>query len=124
MVSEPRRRFTIGHIANLLDIHPQTLRLYEREGFVTPARTRGNTRVYSAQDVERLRAVLHLTRDLGVNLAGVGVILQVQQKLTQAQQDIAELRQRLAQRQRQWHELQGRQRALIKASSRMLIKVS
>jgi MerR family transcriptional regulator/heat shock protein HspR len=67
----------------MLDIHPQTLRLYEREGLVVPKRTGGNTRLYSQEDIDKLRRVLRLTRELGVNLAGVEVILGMREKMEQ-----------------------------------------
>ena len=67
--------FTIRVVAEMLEVHQQTLRLYEREGLITPDRTPGNTRMYSRQDIERLKTILNLTRELGVNLAGVQVIL-------------------------------------------------
>ncbi|MGQ4807459.1 hypothetical protein NKDENANG_00811 [Candidatus Entotheonellaceae bacterium PAL068K] len=123
MATNHRPLFTISNIANLLNIHPQTLRLYEREGFLKPYRTKGNTRMYSHQDVEQLQVILHLTRELEVNLAGVEVILHMQQQLTQLQRDTDELRQLLAECMRHTREPQTQQRALIKASSRMLIKV-
>ena len=72
--------FTISVVSNMFDIHPQTLRLYEREGFVNPSRTVGNTRLYSQNDVEEIRTILRLTRELGVNLAGVDIILNMKEK--------------------------------------------
>ena len=123
MAANYRPLFTISSIATMLDIHPQTLRLYEREGFVKPSRSKGNTRMYSSQDVEQLRVILDLTRELGVNLAGVEVILHMRQQLAQLQRDTDELRRLLVEQTRQTQEHQRRQRALIKASSRMLIKV-
>jgi MerR family transcriptional regulator/heat shock protein HspR len=71
----------ISVVSELLGVHPQTLRLYEREGYVRPRRTRGGTRLYSEGDVEAVRRILHLTRDLGVNLAGVEVVLEMRRKL-------------------------------------------
>ena len=123
MAYDQQPLFTINDIARRLAIHPQTLRLYERQGFVKPSRTKGNTRLYASQDVEQLRLILHLTRDLGVNLAGVEIILSMQGKLRQMQQDIEDLRQVLVERVRQHWEDNARQRALIKPSSRKLIKV-
>jgi DNA-binding transcriptional MerR regulator len=73
---------TISNMAKLLAVHPQTLRLYERHGLITPSRTRGNTRLYSQHDVEQIRTILHLTRHLGVNLAGVEIVLHMQRKPT------------------------------------------
>jgi MerR family transcriptional regulator/heat shock protein HspR len=75
--------FMISVVADMLDIHPQTLRLYEREGLVVPQRTGGNTRLYSQEDIDKLRRVLRLTRELGVNLAGVEVILSMREKMEQ-----------------------------------------
>jgi MerR family transcriptional regulator/heat shock protein HspR len=70
----------ISVVAQMLSIHPQTLRLYEREGFIKPSRTMGNTRLYSQEDVEQIRTILRLTRDMGVNLAGVEIILNMKEK--------------------------------------------
>ncbi|HYS53239.1 MAG TPA: MerR family transcriptional regulator [Thermoanaerobaculia bacterium] len=84
----PRRRadgyVMISVIAERYNIHPQTLRLYEREGLIKPARTAGNTRLYGQDEIRKLEMILALTRDLGVNLAGVEVILGVQQALEDA----------------------------------------
>ncbi|GAK50622.1 transcriptional regulator [Candidatus Moduliflexus flocculans] len=83
--------FMISVVAEMLDIHPQTLRLYEREGLVVPKRTDGNTRLYSQDDIDKLRRVLSLTRELGVNLAGVEVILSMRQKMEQLQDAVEQL---------------------------------
>jgi MerR family transcriptional regulator, heat shock protein HspR len=73
--------FRIGAISERYGIHPQTLRMYEREGLLRPARTEGNTRLYDADTIERLEIILTLTRHLGVNLAGVEVILHMKQRM-------------------------------------------
>ena len=65
----------------MYDIHPQTLRLYEREGLLLPSRTDGNTRLYTDEDLERLEFILNLARDLGVNIAGIGIILQMRERM-------------------------------------------
>lgn len=83
--------FMISVVAEMLDIHPQTLRLYEREGLVVPKRTDGNTRLYSQDDIDKLRRVLSLTRELGVNLAGVEVILSMREKMEQLQDVMEQL---------------------------------
>lgn len=83
--------FMISVVAEMLDIHPQTLRLYEREGLVVPKRTDGNTRLYSQEDIDKLRRVLRLTRELGVNLAGVEVILSMREKMEQMQEMMEQL---------------------------------
>ena len=71
----------ISIISSRYNIHPQTLRLYEREGLLTPGRTEGNTRLYGPDEIKRLELILRLTRDLGVNLAGVEVILNLQRRM-------------------------------------------
>jgi MerR family transcriptional regulator, heat shock protein HspR len=80
--------FRIGAIAERFGIHPQTLRLYEREGLLRPVRTQGNTRLYDSDTIERLEIILTLTRDLGVNLAGVEVILHMKEKIERMQGDV------------------------------------
>ena len=113
----------ISTIAKMLDIHPQTLRLYEREGFIQPVRAQGNSRLYSSQDVERLRLVLHLTRDLGVNLAGVAIILRIRGTIEKMQQEIESLRQEVSTDTDQEPRGEVQHYALIRATSRMLVKV-
>jgi MerR family transcriptional regulator/heat shock protein HspR len=81
------RTYTISAVAELYDIHPQTLRLYEREGLLKPSRSDGNTRLYEDSDLERLEVILSLTRDLGVNLAGVEIILNMREKMGQMQRE-------------------------------------
>ena len=78
----------ISAVAETYDIHPQTLRLYEREGLLKPSRSEGNTRLYTPEDLERLELILNLTRDLGVNLAGVEVILNMRQRLEEMQHEM------------------------------------
>jgi len=82
--------FMISVVAQKYDIHPQTLRLYEREGLLTPSRTEGNTRLYSEDDLEQLETILSLTRDLGVNLAGVEIILNMRRKIERMQAEVNE----------------------------------
>ncbi|MDT7605324.1 MAG: MerR family transcriptional regulator, heat shock protein HspR [Acidobacteriota bacterium] len=81
------RTYTISAVATQYDIHPQTLRLYEREGLLKPSRSEGNTRVYTDTDLERLEVILSLTRDLGVNLAGVEIILNMREKMDAMQRE-------------------------------------
>jgi MerR family transcriptional regulator, heat shock protein HspR len=81
------KTYTISAVAELYDIHPQTLRLYEREGLLTPSRSVGNTRLYEDSDLERLEIILSLTRELGVNLAGVEIILNMREKMAQMQRE-------------------------------------
>jgi MerR family transcriptional regulator, heat shock protein HspR len=79
--------YTISAVATHYDIHPQTLRLYEREGLLKPSRSEGNTRLYTDTDLERLEVILSLTRDLGVNLAGVEIILNMREKMDAMQRE-------------------------------------
>ena len=90
--SEPGkgRYYMISVVAKAYGIHPQTLRLYEREGLLKPSRTEGNTRLYSEEDLEQLETILSLTRDLGVNLAGVEIILNMRRKIEQMQHEVNE----------------------------------
>jgi MerR family transcriptional regulator, heat shock protein HspR len=81
------RTYTISAVATHYDIHPQTLRLYEREGLLKPSRSEGNTRLYTDADLERLEVILSLTRDLGVNLAGVEIILNMREKMDAMQRE-------------------------------------
>ena len=82
--------YMISAVSQKYNIHPQTLRLYEREGLLKPSRTEGNTRLYSEDDLERLETILALTRDLGVNLAGVEIILNMRLKIEEMQHEVNE----------------------------------
>ena len=85
-----RGLYMISAVAAKYNIHPQTLRLYEREGLLKPSRTEGNTRLYSEEDLEQLETILSLTRDLGVNLAGVEIILNMRRKIEAMQHEVNE----------------------------------
>jgi MerR family transcriptional regulator/heat shock protein HspR len=82
--------YMISVVAKSYGIHPQTLRLYEREGLLKPSRTEGNTRLYSEEDLRELEVILNLTRDLGVNLAGVEIVLNMRRKIEQMQAEVSE----------------------------------
>ncbi len=90
MAREKRRRYPISVVAEMFDVHPQTLRTYEREGLIRPARSQGNTRLYSDEDVSRIDLILRLTKELGVNLAGVEVILNMRERMERMQREMAE----------------------------------
>lgn len=81
------RTYTISAVAAQYGVHPQTLRLYEREGLLKPSRSRGNTRLYTDADLERLELILSLTRELGVNLAGVAIILDMREKMEEMRRE-------------------------------------
>ena len=81
------KTYTISVVAKLYEVHPQTLRMYEREGLIKPSRSEGNTRLFTDTDLERLEVILALTRDLGVNLAGVEIILNMREKMDAMQNE-------------------------------------
>jgi len=91
MADKGKPLFLISVVADMLKLHPQTLRLYERRGLIRPSRTLGRTRLYSAEDVEEIERVLRLTRDLGVNLAGVEIILRMRRRMLEMQRQTEDL---------------------------------
>jgi len=117
--------YMISAVAQKYKIHPQTLRLYEREGLLKPSRTDGNTRLYSDEDLEQLETILALTRDLGVNLAGVEIILNMRRKIEAMQHEVNEFMEYVK------HEMtrgiddweQRLSTALVKSSPKDLVKV-
>jgi MerR family transcriptional regulator/heat shock protein HspR len=116
--------FMISVVAQRYNIHPQTLRLYEREGLLKPSRTEGNTRLYSEEDLEQLETILSLTRDLGVNLAGVEIILNMRRKMEQMQGEVNEfmeyVKRELARGIDDWEQRLGT--ALVKTSPTDLVR--
>lgn len=90
MKKRNKAAYMISNVASTYNIHPQTLRLYERHGLLKPSRSEGNTRLYTDEDLERLEVILNLTRDLGVNLAGVEIILNMRAKMEEMQKEIRE----------------------------------
>jgi MerR family transcriptional regulator/heat shock protein HspR len=118
--------FMISAVAQKYDIHPQTLRLYEREGLLKPSRTEGNTRLYSEEDLERLETILSLTRDLGVNLAGVEIILNMRTKIEQMQGEVNEfmeyVKRELARGIDDWE--QRLSTALVRSSPAQLVRIT
>ena len=118
--------FMISGVAQRYNIHPQTLRLYEREGLLKPSRTDGNTRLYSQEDLEQLETILTLTRDLGVNLAGVEIILNMRQKMDRMQHEVNEfmayVKREMARGLGDWEERLGT--ALVKAPPTSLVRAT
>jgi len=116
----------ISAVAQKYNIHPQTLRLYEREGLLKPSRTDGNTRLYSEEDLEQLEMILSLTRELGVNLAGVEIILNMRLKIEQMQTEVNEfvayVKQELTRGLGDWEQRLGT--AIVKSSPTDLILAS
>lgn len=88
--------YLISIVAKILEIHPQTLRQYERENLISPSRSDGRIRLYSQRDIDKIKMILRLTRELGVNLAGVDVALRLKEQMEVMEQEIAELRHALA----------------------------
>src|SRR5437762_582186 len=82
--------YMISAVAEMYGIHPQTLRLYEREGLLKPSRTEGNTRLYTDEDLQRLEFILNLARDLGVNISGIAIILQMRERMEIMQKQMQE----------------------------------
>ena len=118
-----RAFYMISAVAQKYKIHPQTLRLYEREGLLKPSRTEGNTRLYSDEDLAQLETILTLTRDLGVNLAGVDVILNMRRKMERMQSEVNEfmdyVKRELARGLDDWEQRLGT--ALVKSSPAELV---
>lgn len=85
---EPKNYYHISSVSKMFNIHPQTLRLYEREGLLRPSRSEGNTRCYTDEDLRQLELILNLTRDLGVNLAGVEVVINMRKKIEQIEEEV------------------------------------
>lgn len=116
--------YMISVVAQRYNIHPQTLRLYEREGLLKPSRTDGNTRLYGEEDIERLETILSLTRDLGVNLAGVEIILNMREKMARMQHEVNEfmhyVKQELARGVGDWEQRLGT--ALVKSQPNDLVR--
>jgi MerR family transcriptional regulator/heat shock protein HspR len=83
--------YLISVVSKILDIHPQTLRQYEREGLISPSRTDGRMRLYSQRDIDKIKMVLRLTRELGVNLAGVDIILRLKERIAKLEAEVENL---------------------------------
>lgn len=113
----------IASISARYNIHPQTLRLYEREGLLTPARTGGNTRLYGPKEIKRLEMILALTRDLGVNLAGVEVILNLHREMEKEEMAVEELMTLIRQLLLDKRTGVNREKALVRVGPRHLLKI-
>lgn len=126
--AHPSRRKTgqkylmISAVAERFEIHPQTLRLYEREGLLSPARSRGNTRLYDDEAIRRLETILTLTRDLGVNLAGVEVILNLREQLRDMQLEVDRLLDRVRQELVDRDSAVSRQHALVRVEGGLPVR--
>lgn len=87
--------YLISVVAKILDIHPQTLRQYEKEGLISPNRTDGKMRLYSERDIDQIKTILRLTRDMGINLAGVDVVLRLRTQIEEMQKMMDDLREEI-----------------------------
>ena len=116
--------FHISSVASKFNIHPQTLRLYEREGLLRPSRSEGNTRLYTEEDIKQLGVILNLIRELGVNLAGVEVILNMRERMRQMEDQVSEFLEyiRTAYCAGKEDEFESRRRSLVKVPSTGIVK--
>jgi len=120
---KPEQKYLmISAVAERFDIHPQTLRLYEREGLLTPARSAGNTRLYDERAIRRLETILTLTRDLGVNLAGVEVILNLKEQLASMQDEVDRLLDQVRREMLDREASVDRKHALVRIAARLPAK--
>lgn len=121
----PGPYYHISSVAEMYGIHPQTLRLYEREGLLLPSRSEGNTRLYSADDLKRLEIILNLIRELGVNLAGVEVILNMRAKIETIEGEVTEFLDYVRREffQGKEEEFEARKRALVRVRPGGVVKV-
>jgi len=114
--------YMIGVVADMLKLHPQTLRMYERKGLIRPSRTEGRTRMYSADDVDEIARVIRLARDLGVNLAGIEIILKMRRRMLDMQTQIEDLTSYVQSKMGETRDpaVRGRSEALVRAASTQL----
>ena len=122
MTDRGKPLYMIGVVAEMVGVHPQTLRFYEKKGLLRPSRTEGRTRMYSAEDVDELARLLRLTRDLGVNLAGVEIIIRMRRRMVDMQKQIEDLVTYLREGGVETTDLEGRppREALVRAASGQL----
>lgn len=111
--------FSISAVAKMFSVHQQTIRLYEKEGLITPKRSSGNTRLFSEEDIDRLEEIVYLTHQLGINLAGVQMIIKLKKKIGKMQKDMNKL---FDQAQQQLEQEGNEAKELIKSSARQLSK--
>jgi MerR family transcriptional regulator/heat shock protein HspR len=122
---ETKKYYHISNVARMFDIHPQTLRLYEREGLLRPSRSDGNTRLYSDEDLQQLEIILNLTRDLGINLAGVEVVLNMRKKIERIEEEVNEFLEYVRKEffEGSEDEFEYRRKAIIQMSPAKIVKI-
>jgi len=125
MAKTRRKHIMISAVAERFEIHPQTLRLYEREGLLRPTRSAGNTRLYDEESIERLETILALTRDMGVNLAGVEVVLNMRDKIERIEAEVSDFLDYVRREffQGKEEEFEARRRALVSVRPGGVVKV-
>lgn len=121
---DTKKYYHISAVAQMYDIHPQTLRLYEREGLFKPSRSDGNTRLYSEDDLKQLEFIISLTRELGVNLAGVEVVINMKQRMNQIEAEVNEFLEYIRREFVEGHEeeFEQRRQALIRITPGKIVK--
>jgi len=121
---DTKKFYHISAVAQMYDIHPQTLRLYEREGLLKPSRSDGNTRLFSEDDLKQLGFIINLTRELGVNLAGVEVIINMKQRMNQIEAEVNEFLEYIRREFIEGHEeeFEQRRQALIRITPGKIVK--
>jgi MerR family transcriptional regulator/heat shock protein HspR len=122
--SEARSFYHISRVSQMFNLHPQTLRLYEKEGLLKPSRSQGNTRLYTDEDLRQLGLILNLIRELGVNLAGVEVILNMRQKMQRMEAEVNELLEYVKREFFRGDEdaFESRRRSLVRLSQMKIVK--
>ena len=122
MTDKGKPLYMIGVVADMLKVHPQTLRMYEKKGLIRPSRSEGRTRMYSADDVDEVARVIRLARDLGVNLAGIEIILKMRRRMLDMQIQIEDLTRYVQSEMGEIRDpaARGRGEALVRAASTQL----
>ncbi|WP_022850194.1 heat shock protein transcriptional repressor HspR [Limisalsivibrio acetivorans] len=115
--------YAISIVAEMLQLHPQTLRQYEKLGLVTPSRTLGNTRVYSDEDIDRLRFINTLSKEMGVNTAGIEIILNMRDQIDGLQEQVDALKKYIKTRMNEHHKTTDTEKAVVPSPPRNIIKV-
>jgi len=121
----PKNFYHISSVSRMFNIHPQTLRLYEREGLLSPSRSEGNTRLYTEEDLKQLRIIINLTRELGVNLAGVEAILNMRKRIEQIEAEVNMLLDYIKKEffEGREHEFEAKRKGLVRISPAKIVKI-
>ncbi len=125
MKNDKRKYYMISAVSAMYNIHPQTLRLYEREGLLKPSRTEGNTRIYTDEDIKKLEVILNLSRDMGVNLAGIEIILNMREKMEKMQEEFNQVLEYIRKEffEGKEEEFKKKKDAIVKMASAKIVKI-